>query len=131
MQTLKNRIASSITLPPTISYDKKEKPAFWIMIMCGILSSTTGQVCSYPLALVRTRLQAEIVNEHGSPQTMLSMFKDIFKREGIRGLYRGLTPNFLKVTVVFFFFSFTFNQIYFATFDIYKYECQTSSLVSA
>lgn len=66
------------------------------------MSSTAGQVCSYPLALVRTRLQAEV----GTPQTMISMFKDIISREGVRGLYRGLTPNFLKVTIVIF-FSFT------------------------
>lgn len=31
------------------------------------------------------------------PNTMISIFKDIFQREGIRGLYRGITPNFLKV----------------------------------
>ncbi|XP_072756356.1 calcium-binding mitochondrial carrier protein SCaMC-2 isoform X1 [Anoplolepis gracilipes] len=78
------------------THDKKEQPAFWVLLLCGTASSTAGQVCSYPLALVRTRLQAEIAPDR-SPNTMTGIFKDILKREGIRGLYRGLTPNFLKV----------------------------------
>ncbi|XP_011690993.1 PREDICTED: calcium-binding mitochondrial carrier protein SCaMC-2-like isoform X4 [Wasmannia auropunctata] len=76
------------------THDKKEQPAFWILLLCGTASSTAGQVCSYPLALVRTRLQAEIAPDRN---TMIGVFKDILSREGIRGLYRGLTPNFLKV----------------------------------
>lgn len=30
-----------------------------LLLACGTASSTCGQVCSYPLALVRTRLQAQ------------------------------------------------------------------------
>ncbi|KAG7211499.1 hypothetical protein KM043_010769 [Ampulex compressa] len=78
------------------THDKSEQPAFWVLLLCGTASSTAGQVCSYPLALVRTRLQAEISPDK-SPNTMLGVFKDILSREGVRGLYRGLTPNFLKV----------------------------------
>ncbi|XP_077276191.1 short Calcium-binding Mitochondrial Carrier isoform X1 [Temnothorax americanus] len=78
------------------THDKKEQPPFWILLLCGTASSTAGQVCSYPLALVRTRLQAEIAPEC-LPNTMIGVFKDILNREGVRGLYRGLTPNFLKV----------------------------------
>lgn len=34
----------------------------------------------------------------GAPQmNMTDLFRHIFKTEGIRGLYRGLTPNFMKV----------------------------------
>ncbi|KAH0945495.1 hypothetical protein HN011_003856 [Eciton burchellii] len=78
------------------THDKKEQPPFWVLLLCGAMSSTAGQVCSYPLALVRTRLQAD-VGTNRSSSTMVGVFKDIFKREGVRGLYRGLMPNFLKV----------------------------------
>lgn len=88
LQTLKNSYLRT--------HDKKEQPAFWVLLLCGTASSTAGQVCSYPLALVRTRLQAEIAPDQ-SGNTMIGVFQDIVKREGIRGLYRGLTPNFLKV----------------------------------
>lgn len=29
--------------------------------------------------------------------TMISVFKDIIRKEGLPGLYRGITPNFIKV----------------------------------
>ncbi|XP_017892530.1 calcium-binding mitochondrial carrier protein SCaMC-2 isoform X1 [Ceratina calcarata] len=86
-ETLKNRYLRT--------HDKNEQPPFWILLLCGTTSSTAGQVCSYPLALVRTRLQANVSPD--KPNTMIGVFKDIIKNEGIRGLYRGLTPNFLKV----------------------------------
>ncbi|XP_066590260.1 calcium-binding mitochondrial carrier protein SCaMC-2 isoform X3 [Prorops nasuta] len=78
------------------THDKNEQPAFWLLLLCGTASSTAGQVCSYPLALVRTRLQAQVCPEK-DPNTMLGVFKDILHKEGFFGLYRGLTPNFLKV----------------------------------
>ncbi|XP_014222694.1 calcium-binding mitochondrial carrier protein SCaMC-2 isoform X1 [Trichogramma pretiosum] len=78
------------------THDKSEQPAIWLLILCGTVSSTAGQVCSYPLALVRTRLQAQVAPVNGE-MSMVGIFSDILKREGLRGLYRGLTPNFLKV----------------------------------
>ncbi|XP_011495317.1 PREDICTED: calcium-binding mitochondrial carrier protein SCaMC-2-A isoform X2 [Ceratosolen solmsi marchali] len=78
------------------THGKDEQPAIWLLILCGTVSSTAGQVCSYPLALVRTRLQAQIGPVNGQ-NNMVGIFTDIFKREGLKGLYRGLTPNFLKV----------------------------------
>lgn len=87
-QTLKNSYLRT--------HKKDEQPAFWLLLLCGTASSTAGQVCSYPLALVRTKLQAEI-STGTDANTMIGVFKDILKREGIRGLYRGITPNFLKV----------------------------------
>lgn len=38
---------------------ENEQPSFWLLLACGSASSTLGQVCSYPLALIRTRLQAQ------------------------------------------------------------------------
>lgn len=29
--------------------------------------------------------------------TMISVFKKIIQQEGVAGLYRGITPNFIKV----------------------------------
>lgn len=36
-----------------------EQPGMLLLLACGSASCTLGQVCSYPLALVRTRLQAQ------------------------------------------------------------------------
>lgn len=66
-----------------------------LLLACGTASSSCGQLASYPLALVRTRLQAQ--TEVRSDSTTIGIFRAIIEREGIRGLYRGITPNFLKV----------------------------------
>lgn len=41
------------------SHPTDTQPSFWMLLACGSASSTLGQICSYPLALVRTRLQAQ------------------------------------------------------------------------
>lgn len=42
-----------------LAMHETEQPSFMLLLACGSASSTLGQVCSYPLALVRTRLQAQ------------------------------------------------------------------------
>ncbi|XP_056313939.1 calcium-binding mitochondrial carrier protein SCaMC-2-B isoform X1 [Danio aesculapii] len=72
-------------------------PGVFVLLACGTMSSTCGQLASYPLALVRTRMQAQ-ASQEGSPQmTMSGLFRHIVRTEGAFGLYRGLAPNFMKV----------------------------------
>lgn len=81
-----------------------DRPSIFVLLGCGTTSSTLGQLCSYPLALVRTRLQAQVISaskfsteRNNSNHTMVDVFKRIIATEGITGLYRGVTPNFIKV----------------------------------
>lgn len=75
-----------------------DTPSVPILLMCGTTSTIIGQLVSYPLALVRTRLQAQEVPMNSSKRdTMTKLFKNIYENEGIRGLYRGLVPNIIKV----------------------------------
>uniref|UniRef100_A0A4W4EB22 EF-hand domain-containing protein n=1 Tax=Electrophorus electricus TaxID=8005 RepID=A0A4W4EB22_ELEEL len=72
-------------------------PGVLVLLACGTVSSTCGQLASYPLSLIRTRMQAQASIE-GAPQlSMLGQFKYIVSHEGVPGLYRGIAPNFLKV----------------------------------
>ncbi|XP_072538095.1 calcium-binding mitochondrial carrier protein SCaMC-2-A [Salminus brasiliensis] len=72
-------------------------PGVFVLLACGTISSTCGQLASYPLALVRTRMQAQATVE-GTPKISMSgLFKQIMKTEGPSGLYRGMMPNFMKV----------------------------------
>eukprot|EP01113_Clastostelium_recurvatum_P031205 TRINITY_DN3874_c0_g1_i1.p1 TRINITY_DN3874_c0_g1~~TRINITY_DN3874_c0_g1_i1.p1 ORF type:complete len:543 (+),score=104.22 TRINITY_DN3874_c0_g1_i1:58-1686(+) len=79
-------------------------------LVCGTISSSIGQFVSYPLNLVRTRMQAQgvqlaIPTTSKSANTSLSrpytgmvdVFRQTIQSEGIRGLYKGIGPNFLKV----------------------------------
>uniref|UniRef100_A0A673GJM8 Calcium-binding mitochondrial carrier protein SCaMC-3-like n=1 Tax=Sinocyclocheilus rhinocerous TaxID=307959 RepID=A0A673GJM8_9TELE len=72
-------------------------PGVLVLVGCGTVSSTCGQLASYPLALIRTRMQAQ-ASVKGAPQlSMLTLFRNIVAQEGVVGLYRGIAPNFLKV----------------------------------
>ncbi|XP_068605985.1 mitochondrial adenyl nucleotide antiporter SLC25A23-like [Brachionichthys hirsutus] len=72
-------------------------PGVLVLLGCGTISSTCGQLASYPLALIRTRMQAQAITEGKPKLTMVGQFKYIISHEGVAGLYRGITPNFLKV----------------------------------
>ncbi|XP_053298659.1 calcium-binding mitochondrial carrier protein SCaMC-3 [Pleuronectes platessa] len=72
-------------------------PGVLVLLGCGTTSSTCGQLASYPLALIRTRMQAQATAEGKPKLTMAGQFKYIISHEGVQGLYRGITPNFLKV----------------------------------
>lgn len=85
------------------NHDETEDPGVMVLLACGTASSTCGQIASYPLALVRTRLQAAAVLQQqaggADPATlnMRTLFRSIIRQEGFLGLYRGIAPNFLKV----------------------------------
>ncbi|XP_037634191.1 calcium-binding mitochondrial carrier protein SCaMC-2-A isoform X2 [Sebastes umbrosus] len=72
-------------------------PGVVVLLACGTVSSTCGQLASYPLALVRTRMQAQAAMKGSQQVTMSGLFRQILQSEGPTGLYRGLAPNFLKV----------------------------------
>ncbi|CAG5918655.1 calcium-binding mitochondrial carrier protein SCaMC-2-A [Menidia menidia] len=72
-------------------------PGIVVLLACGTVSSTCGQLASYPLALVRTRMQAQAASEASQQVSMTGLFRQILQSEGPAGLYRGLAPNFLKV----------------------------------
>ncbi|KAK9804762.1 hypothetical protein WJX72_003881 [[Myrmecia] bisecta] len=77
-------------------YADDAPPAY--LLAAGMLSSTGAQLVSYPLGLVRTRLQAQGIG--GEPlkySGMLDVFRKTIRHEGVRGLYKGLMPNLMKI----------------------------------
>ncbi|KAF8382159.1 hypothetical protein PRIPAC_71301 [Pristionchus pacificus] len=79
-------------------HSKATEPGVLALLACGTCSSTFGQLASYPLALIRTRLQARSISaDPTQPDTMSGQLRYIVKNEGLTGLYRGITPNFMKV----------------------------------
>ncbi|XP_047951900.1 LOW QUALITY PROTEIN: calcium-dependent mitochondrial ATP-magnesium/phosphate carrier protein 2 [Salvia hispanica] len=70
------------------------EPGPLIQLSCGTVSGALGATCVYPLQVVRTRMQAQPSNTHNR---MSDVFWKTYRHEGLRGFYKGLFPNLLKV----------------------------------
>ncbi|CAK4071303.1 unnamed protein product [Aphanomyces euteiches] len=85
--TLKEAYVAHFDVAPSVGH----------VLLFGAVSSSCGQVVSYPLQVVRTKLQAQ--GMVGRPVVFSGMgdcFFKILQTHGLRGLYRGIVPNFLK-----------------------------------
>ncbi|KAK9809183.1 hypothetical protein WJX72_010986 [[Myrmecia] bisecta] len=91
-------------------YDGNPPPA---SILCaGMMSSSIAQFASYPLALVRTRLQAQ--GAGGTPLKytgMTDVLRKTVKHEGFKGLYKGVLPNMIKLAPAAGISWFTFEEV--------------------
>ncbi|XP_004637008.2 calcium-binding mitochondrial carrier protein SCaMC-1 [Octodon degus] len=71
-------------------------PGIMILLACSTLSHTCGQLASFPLNLIRTRMQAAgLVKKEKI--SMLQLIQEIYNKEGKKGFFRGITPNIIKV----------------------------------
>jgi solute carrier family 25 phosphate transporter 23/24/25/41 len=74
------------------------RPPAHAVLGAGMLSSSLAQFCAYPLALTRTRLQAQ--GMCGAPARysgMVDVLTQTYRREGLRGWYKGSLTNLAKV----------------------------------
>ncbi|EFA75857.1 EF-hand domain-containing protein [Heterostelium album PN500] len=67
------------------------------LLLCASISSTMGQVVSYPIHVIKTRLVTggTVANPERYSGLIDGLQKTV-KKEGFLGLYRGIIPNFMK-----------------------------------
>ncbi|XP_055377639.1 mitochondrial coenzyme A transporter SLC25A42 [Condylostylus longicornis] len=67
-------------------------------LICGACSGVVGQTASYPLDIVRRRMQTMGVRKDtGQYNTILSTLKKIYREEGLKnGFFKGLSMNWIK-----------------------------------
>ncbi|KAI0758343.1 mitochondrial carrier domain-containing protein [Irpex lacteus] len=67
-------------------------------LLCGALAGSISQTLTYPFDVLRRKMQVTGMNALGVKYNgaMDAMFS-IVRTEGVKGLYRGLWPNLLKV----------------------------------
>ncbi|XP_021813818.1 mitochondrial substrate carrier family protein B-like isoform X2 [Prunus avium] len=70
-----------------------------VSLACGSLSGIASSTATFPLDLVRRRKQLEGAGGRARVYTtgLFGTFKQIFRTEGLRGLYRGILPEYYKV----------------------------------
>ncbi|PNY09390.1 mitochondrial substrate carrier family protein b-like [Trifolium pratense] len=75
-----------------------DSPAM-VSLACGSLSGFVSSTATFPLDLVRRRMQLEGVGGRARVYntSLFGTFGHIFRNEGIRGLYRGILPEYYKV----------------------------------
>ncbi|XP_074604544.1 short Calcium-binding Mitochondrial Carrier [Brevipalpus obovatus] len=78
----------------TRSSDNATQPRTAIYSVCGIISSSIGVSVVYPLALLRTRLQAQACHD---TLPVMVILRNILESEGYLGLYRGIVATYMKV----------------------------------
>ncbi|KAH9291249.1 hypothetical protein KI387_043561, partial [Taxus chinensis] len=70
-----------------------------VSLACGSLSGIASSSATFPLDLVRRRMQLEGAGGRARVYNsgIVGTFKHIIKTEGWTGLYRGILPEYLKV----------------------------------
>ncbi|XP_074271425.1 uncharacterized protein LOC141595359 [Silene latifolia] len=69
-----------------------------VSLTCGSLSGVASSTVTFPLDLVRRRIQLEgAAGQARVYKSGFSAFGHIFRMEGLRGLYRGILPEYYKV----------------------------------
>lgn len=79
-------------------HEEDTAPGGFTTALIGGFSGAFGASTVYPLNLLRTRLQSQGTASHPRTYTgIIDVTRQTIKGEGIRGLFKGLTPNLLKV----------------------------------
>ena len=67
-------------------------------LCAGAISGALAQTCTYPLDVLRRRFQINSMKGMGYQYKSIGdALHRIWTQEGFRGLYKGLSPNLLKV----------------------------------
>lgn len=64
---------------------------------CGALSKLAASVATYPSQVIRSRLQQRMDSRVLKYSGIGDVMRKTMAREGVRGFYRGLVPNVLRV----------------------------------
>lgn len=74
----------------------KKEPSVYLKLGCGALAGATAQTITYPLDVIRRGMQVTNKLNLGYDNTTQTL-KIIWNNYGIKGFYRGIVPNLLKV----------------------------------
>ena len=94
-QFITNRKASRLGVSAD---DDLAAPGNFATASIGAFSGAFGASAVYPLNLLRTRLQSQGTAIHPPTYTGIwDVTVKTFRGEGVRGFFKGITPNLLKV----------------------------------
>lgn len=91
------RVSTTTTSEMTDGQTKEEpRLGFLATLFCGAASGMTSTILTYPCDTIRRRMQIQSLHVQ-KEMNIQQNFQLILQKEGYRGLYRGLTPELMKV----------------------------------
>ncbi|KAH6687588.1 solute carrier family 25 member 42 [Verticillium dahliae] len=76
----------------------EQNPSAVRKLLAGAISGAVAQTCTYPFDVLRRRFQINTMSGMGYQyKGVTDAIKVILAQEGIKGLYKGIVPNLLKV----------------------------------
>lgn len=97
-ETLKQQVVNRNMKVKGIKHEEDALPSNFSLALMGGFSGAIGASAVYPINLLRTRLQSQGTTSHPRTYTgVLDVTRQTIQGEGVRGLFKGLTPNLLKV----------------------------------
>ncbi|KAJ6006564.1 mitochondrial carrier [Penicillium sp. IBT 35674x] len=78
--------------------DGEKNPSSWRKLLAGAISGAVAQTCTYPFDVLRRRFQINTMSGMGYQyKSIWDAIRVIVAQEGLRGLFKGIGPNLLKV----------------------------------
>ncbi|CAK7567254.1 MAG: hypothetical protein SEPTF4163_005216 [Sporothrix epigloea] len=78
--------------------DGEKNPSAMRKLAAGAISGAVAQTCTYPFDVLRRRFQINTMSGMGYQyKSLTDAIRVIVAQEGIKGLYKGIVPNLLKV----------------------------------
>ncbi|OQE42282.1 hypothetical protein PENCOP_c004G04253 [Penicillium coprophilum] len=75
-----------------------KNPSSYRKLLAGAISGAVAQTCTYPFDVLRRRFQINTMSGMGYQYTSIwDAVRVIVTEEGLRGLFKGIGPNLLKV----------------------------------
>lgn len=97
-ETIKQGVVKRNMKLKGVKHEEDALPSNFSLALMGGFSGAIGASSVYPINLLRTRLQSQGTAQHPRTYTgVLDVTRQTIKGEGVRGLFKGLTPNLLKV----------------------------------
>ncbi|KAK2609346.1 hypothetical protein QQS21_002127 [Conoideocrella luteorostrata] len=81
-----------------LTYDGEQNPGAARKLLAGAISGAVAQTFTYPFDVLRRRFQINTMSGMGYQyKGVIDAIRVIVGQEGVRGLYKGIVPNLLKV----------------------------------
>ncbi|KAJ5617491.1 Mitochondrial carrier protein [Penicillium hordei] len=78
-----------------------KNPSSYRKLLAGAISGAVAQTCTYPFDVLRRRFQINTMSGMGYQYTSIwDAVRVIVAEEGLRGLFKGIGPNLLKVAPI-------------------------------